>query len=651
MAESSKASQAYNAGSISVLEGLDPVRKRPGMYIGSTSVKGLNHLIYEIFDNSVDEHLAGYCKNITVTLGADGSATIEDDGRGIPVDLHEKGYPAERIIMTTLHAGGKFDNNNYKTSGGLHGVGSSVVNALSTKMCVYVKRGGNIYMDEYSRGEPTLHLEKGELLPIVGKGKGTGTKITFYPDETIFDTVKFKADSIRERLRESAFLNPELTVIFRNERDGASEEIFHEPGGLSGFVDSLVSLSPDSKRLSETVSVSGEKDGIIVNLAFCYTEAQGENVVSFCNNINTMEGGTHVVAFKSAYAKLLNQYARDMGYGKDKKGKEKKEGQALYSGNETRNGMIAVISLSHPSPRFAGQTKTKLDNSDVNGPINSVVSTKLTHFFDRNFDTLKMILDRAEQASKAASTVNVTIGDKKFAFEGNGKLARQESNDPEKCEIFIVEGKSAGGTAKTGRDRSFQAILPIRGKILNVEKQSVDKILANEEIKAIVNALGCGFSQGYGNDFDLSKLKYSKIIIAADADVDGGHISTLLLTLFYRFMPELIYAGKLYRAMPPLYRVKPKKGKEEYIYDDKALAAYRSVHGNNFDIQRYKGLGEMDSAQLWETTMNPRTRKLKQISMQDALDANRLTSVLMGEEVAPRREYIVTNADKANLDV
>ena len=637
---------AYNASNISVLEGLDPVRKRPGMYVGSTSVKGLNHLVYEILDNSVDEHLAGYCNNITVTLNKDGSATVEDDGRGIPVDLHEKGYPAERIIMTTLHAGGKFDNTNYKTSGGLHGVGSSVVNALSNKMTVDISRDGQIWHDEYSKGVPTLKLKKGELLPAIGKAKKTGTKITFWPDDTIFDTVKFKAESIRERLRETAFLNPDLTITFINLRDDKEPEVFHEPNGIAGFVDSLVAEDQEAKRLTETVTVAGEKDGIKITAAFCYTQTYGDNVVSFCNNINTMEGGTHVNGFKSGFAKVINQYARELG---NLKGKD-----ASFTGNDTRNGMTAVISVSHPSPRFEGQTKTKLDNTDVQSAMVSILNSELQHYFDRSLDCLKTIISRAEMAAKVRKEeekIRTNLADKKFAFEGNGKLARQESNDPSKCEIFIVEGKSAGGTAKTGRDRKYQAILPIRGKILNVEKQSVDKVLANDEIKSIVNALGCGFSQGYGNDFDISKLRYNKIIIAADADVDGGHICTLLLTLFYRFMPELIYAGKLYRAMPPLYRVKPKRGKPEYIYDDKALAEYRKKHGNSFDIQRYKGLGEMDSDQLWETTMDPKTRKLKQINMQDVIDANRLTSVLMGEEVAPRREYIVSNADKANLDV
>ncbi len=637
---------SYNASNISVLEGLEPVRSRPGMYVGSTSVKGLNHLLYEILDNSVDEHLAGFCDKITVSLNKDGSATVIDNGRGIPVDLHEKGYPAERVIMTTLHAGGKFDNTNYKTSGGLHGVGSSVVNALSKKMIVEVSRDGKVHYDEYERGIPVVELKEGDLLPVTGTSKTTGTKVTFWPDPEIFETVVFKADAIRNRLKETAYLNPSLTITFTNARDGKKPEIFSEPEGISGYVDSLAAANPEAKRLTETVSINGARDGIAVSIAFCFMQTFGDTLVSFCNNINTMEGGTHVNGFKAGFSKVINQYARELG---NLKGKDQG-----FTGNDTRNGMIAVISVSHPAPRFEGQTKTKLDNSDVQSVITAVMNANLQHYFDRNLPTLKKIIERAEMSVKARKEeekIRTSFADKKFAFEGNGKLARQESNDPSKCEIFIVEGNSAGGTAKTGRDRRFQAILPIRGKILNAEKQSMDKIIGNEEIKALISALGCGFMQGYGNDFDITKLKYSKIIIAADADVDGGHISALLLTFFFKFMPELVYAGNVYRAMPPLYRVKPKRGKTEYIYDDKALAAYRKAHGNNFDIQRYKGLGEMDAEQLWETTMNPATRKLKQISVDDVVEANNITQILMGDTVAPRRQYIEENADKANVDV
>lgn len=635
----------YNANSIAVLEGLEPVRTRPGMYIGSTSVKGLNHLIYEILDNSVDEYLAGHCKNIIVRLNKDKSATIIDDGRGIPVDLHEKGYPAERIIMTTLHAGGKFDNNSYKTSGGLHGVGSSVVNALSNKMIVEVSREGRIYRDTYSRGIPTTKLKKGELLPVVGTSDHTGTAITFYPDDTIFETIKFRADAIRERLHETAYLNPGLTLVFENDRDDIEPEIFHEPNGIVGFVNSIAENNAEAQRITDTINVCGEKDGIYISAAFCYTQKFGDDVISFCNNINTIEGGTHVNGFKSGFAKVINQYARELGNLKDK--------DPNFTGNDTRNGMIAVISVSHPSPRFEGQTKTKLDNADVQNAMVSILNTELQHYFDRNLETLKAIIGRAEASAKIRKEeekIRTNLADKKFAFEGNGKLARQESNNPKECEVFIVEGKSAGGSAKTGRNRKTQAILPIRGKILNSEKQTIDRVLANEEIKAIVNALGCGFSQGYGNDFNIDDLKYDKIIICADADVDGAHISTLLLTLFYRFMPELIFTGHVYRAMPPLYRVKPKRGTMEYLYDDKALESYRKKH-TGFEIQRYKGLGEMSAEQLWETTLNPRTRKLKQITIDDAVDANRVTSILMGEDVASRKEYIIKHADQAMLDV
>lgn len=450
---------AYSAKNITVLEGLQPVRERPGMYIGSTSVKGLNHLVYEILDNSVDEHLAGYCNKITVTLRKDGSATIEDNGRGIPVDLHDKGYPAERVIMTTLHAGGKFDNSNYKTSGGLHGVGSSVVNALSTKMIVDVHRDGNIYRDEYSKGIPTLKLKKGELLPIVGSTDHTGTTITFYPDSTIFETTKFKAEAIRDRLHETAYLNPNLTLVFINERDKADPEVFHEPNGIAGFVDYIVAGEPDTKRLTETITIQGEKDNIQFCASFCFVQKYGEDMVSFCNNINTIEGGTHLNGFRNGFTKVINSYARELGNLKDK--------DANFTGNDTRNGMIAVVSVNHPSPRFEGQTKTKLDNTDVQSAIMSILNVELQLYLDRHLETLKTIIARAEASAKIRKEeekIRTNLADKKFAFEGNGKLARQESNKPEECELLIVEGKSAAGTAKTGRNRKIQAILPIRGK-------------------------------------------------------------------------------------------------------------------------------------------------------------------------------------------
>lgn len=637
--------EQYNASHITVLEGLEAVRRRPGMYIGSTGAKGLNHLVHEILDNAVDEHFAGYCSRIVVTIRKDGGVSVEDNGRGIPVDMHEKGYPAERVIMTTLHAGGKFDNSNYKISGGLHGVGSSVVNALSRKMIVEVRRDGNVYRDEYAFGLPTLDLAQGDLLPVVGKAKGTGTTITFWPDEEIFDTVKFRPESIRERLHETAYLNPELELVLRNERDAQAEEVFREPGGLTGFVSALMAEDAETKILTPVIALGGEKDGIEFSCAFAFTQKIGDSLVSFCNCINTIEGGTHVTGFKAGFAKVINQYARELGNLKEK--------DANFPGNDTRNGMVAVISVKHPAPRFEGQTKTKLDNQDAQNAVAAVLNQELQHYFDRHLEELKTVISRAEMMAKVRKEeekIRTNLADKKFAFEGNGKLSRQESSDASKCEIFIVEGRSAAGSAKTGRDRRYQAILPIRGKIINCLKQSQSRVLANEEVLAIVNALGCGFSQGFGNDFDLAKLKYGKIIIMSDADVDGAHISTLLLTLFYQFMPELIYDGHVYRAMPPLYKVTPKKGEAEYLYDDKALEQYRAKH-RDFEIARFKGLGEMSAEQLWETTMNPRTRRLKQISLQDGVDATRLTGVLMGDDVPSRRQYIVEHADSANLDV
>ena len=633
----------YGADSITVLEGLEAVRQRPGMYIGSVSSKGLNHLVYEIMDNSVDEHLAGFCDTIWVTLEKDGSATVEDNGRGIPVDMHEKGVSAERVIFTTLHAGGKFDSSVYKTSGGLHGVGSSVVNALSTYLDIQISRNGKIYHDRYKRGIPDLQLEEG-LLPVVGKSKTTGTKINFLPDDTIFEKTRFKEEEIKSRLHETAYLNPGLTIIFKDMRGDEIEEIhFHEKDGIIGFVKDL---NKAKEVLHEPIYFKGEADGIHVEVAFQYVNEFHETVLGFCNNIYNSEGGTHLTGFKSSITNILNTYARQIGVLKDK--------DANFTGSDIRNGMTAVVSIKHPDPRFEGQTKTKLDNQDATKSVSKVTGDEIVRYFDRNLETLKIVLSCAEKSAKIRKSEEKAktnmLTKQRYSFDSNGKLANCESKEAEKCEIFIVEGDSAGGSAKTARDRNYQAILPIRGKILNVEKASIDKVLANAEIKTMINAFGCGFSEGYGNDFDISKLRYNKIIIMADADVDGAHISTLLLTLFYRFMPELILEGHVYLAMPPLYKAIPKRGNEEYLYDDKALAKYRKTH-TDFTLQRYKGLGEMDAEQLWETTLDPRRRKLKLVEVEDALMASNVTEMLMGTDVAPRREFIHRNAHEAELDV
>ena len=634
----------YDASSITVLEGLEAVRKRPGMYIGSVSRKGLNHLIYEIVDNAVDEHLAGFCTDIRVTLERDGSATVEDNGRGIPVGMHEKGMSAERLVFTTLHAGGKFDDSAYKTSGGLHGVGSSVVNALSTYLDIKISREGYIHHDHYERGIPTIELEEG-LLPKLGRTKATGTLVNFLPDAEIFEKTRFSATEVKSRLHETAYLNPELTIVFEDKRGDEPESItFHEPEGIVGFIKDL---NKKCEILHEPVYFKGESEGITVEVAFQYINEFRENVLGFCNNIYNAEGGTHLTGFKTTFTSVMNNYARELGVLKEK--------DPNFTGADIRNGMTAVVSIKHPSPRFEGQTKTKLDNQDAAKATGKVTGEEVVLFMDRNLDTLKNILSCAEKSAKIRKTEEKAktnlLTRQKYSFDSDGKLANCEKGDPSLCEIFIVEGDSAGGSAKTARDRSFQAILPIRGKILNVEKATIDKVLANAEIKTMINAFGCGFSEGYGNDFDISKLRYDKIIIMADADVDGAHISTLLLTLFYRFMPELIYEGHVYIAMPPLYKAMPAKGKEEYLYDDKALERYRKRHKGPFTLQRYKGLGEMDAQQLWETTLNPETRLLKLVEIEDARMASDVTEVLMGTEVPPRKAFIYEHAQDAELDI
>lgn len=634
----------YDADSISVLEGLEAVRKRPGMYIGSVSTKGLNHLIYEIVDNAVDEHLAGFCDHIEVTLEKDGSATITDNGRGVPVGMHQKGVSAARLVYTTLHAGGKFDDSAYKTSGGLHGVGSSVVNALSIYMDVEISREGFIHHDRYERGVPVIELNEG-LLPVIGKTKKTGTKVNFLPDDAIFEKTKFREEEVKSRLHETAYLNPNLTIVFMDKRIEPIEEItFHEPDGIMGFIKDLNSKK---EAVHDPIYFKGEAEGIEVEVALQYINEFHENVLGFCNNIYNAEGGTHLTGFKTTFTTIMNQYAREIGVLKEK--------DANFTGADIRNGMTAIVSIKHPDPRFEGQTKTKLDNPDAAKAAGKVTGDEIVRYFDRNLDNLKKILNCAEKAAKIRKTEEKAktnlLTKQKYSFDSNGKLANCESRDAKKCEIFIVEGDSAGGSAKTARNRMYQAILPIRGKILNVEKASIDKVLANAEIKTMINAFGCGFSEGYGNDFDISKLRYDKIIIMADADVDGAHISTLLLTLFYRFMPELIFEGHVYIAMPPLYKAIPKKGEEEYLYDDYALAAYRKKNPGPFTLQRYKGLGEMDADQLWETTLNPETRVLKLVEIEDARMASGVTEMLMGQEVPLRRAFIYKNAAEAKLDV
>lgn len=631
----------YDGNSISVLEGLDPVRKRPGMYIGSVGTKGLNHLIYEIVDNSVDEHLAGYCSEITVTLEKDGSATVEDNGRGIPVDINEQvGRPAVEVVFTTLHAGGKFGDGNYKISGGLHGVGSSVVNALSLWLEVNVKRDGKIYNQRYEQGKVCYDLKE------AGKCRknDTGTKVSFFPDAEIFEKIYFKADAIKSRLHETAYLNPNLTIIFINKRVGEEEEVtFHEENGIKAFISDV---NKEKEKVTDIIYFKKEQDGIEVEIAFQYINDFTENISGFCNNIYTQEGGTHITGFKSILTSTINQYARELGILKEKDNN--------FTGADVRNGLVAVVAVKHPDPRFEGQTKTKLDNPDAEKVTKSIAGEQLTLFFDKNLETLKNVISCAEKSAKIRKAEERTktnlLSKSKFSIDSNGKLSNCESRKPEECEIFIVEGDSAGGSAKSARNRKTQAIMPIRGKILNVEKASMDKVLANAEIKTMINAFGCGFSEGYGNDFDIEKLRYNKIILMTDADVDGAHIDTLLLTFFYRFMPELITHGHIYIATPPLYKVVPKKGEGEYLYDDKALEKYRKHH-TGFTLQRYKGLGEMDPKQLWETTLNPETRILKQVEIEDAKMASDVTSMLMGSEVAPRRNFIYTHATDAELDI
>lgn len=638
--------EKYDASSITVLEGLEPVRVRPGMYIGSVGTRGLNHLIYEIVDNSVDEHLAGYCRNIWVTLTADGACTVRDDGRGIPVGMHQKGVSAERIVLTTLHAGGKFDDKAYKTSGGLHGVGSSVVNALSQMMRVRVYQSGKIYEDSYERGKPTTELVNG-LLPVIGKTKETGTEISFIPDPEIFEKTRFKEEWLKSRLHETAYLNPQLTIHYADQRGEVPETIeYHEPEGIIAFVKEL---NKDSEPVTPEIYFRGECEGTTLECCIQFCDNFEENILGFCNNIFTQEGGTHIVGFKTKFTQLINSYARQLGILKEK--------DANFTGADTRNGMTAVIAIKFPDPIFEGQTKTKLASADAAKYVQSIVDAELQHYFDRNVEVVKAIIGCAEKSAKIRRAEEKAktnmLSKSKYSFDSNGKLANCISKDPEKCEIFIVEGDSAGGSAKTCRDRQTQAILPLRGKILNVEKASMDKVLANAEIKTMINTFGCGFSEGYGNDFDISKLRYNKIILMTDADVDGSHIDTLLLTFLYRFMPDLIREGHVYVSMPPLYQAIPHSKKEasEYLYDEAALTKYQKKHkAGSYDLKRFKGLGEMNPEQLWETTLNPENRVLKRVEIEDGRMASEVTSMLMGSDVGPRRDFIHDHANEAVID-
>ena len=649
----------YTGKEIVVLEGLEAVRKRPGMYIGSTGSRGLHHLIWEILDNSIDEHLAGFCSEINITVQKDGGICVEDNGRGVPTDVHPtKGIPTVRVVYTILHAGGKFGNTAYKVSGGLHGVGSSVVNALSTHMIVEVKKNGQIYRDEYKNGgNPVIPLENG-LLPAVGKcaKSASGTKVTFYPDDEIFETTTFKPEVIKKKLKEIAFLNKNLKLNYHNENDG-EEIVYLEKYGIQSFVSYI---NRDANVLhEEPIYIEGRSGDIEVEVAFQYTSSFSEQINPYCNRINVVDGGTLVTGFKTALTRIMNQYARELGVLKDK--------DDNFDGKDIRNGLVAIISIKHPDPQFEGQTKTKLGNTDAKSAVDEVFSTEVQHYLDKNVEILKKILDnsmKSYNARKAGDKARTAVLRQLNDTDTKSKLAACTSKKPEECEVYIVEGDSAGGTVKTARNRKTQAVLPLRGKILNVEKASLEKILQNNEIKTMIASFGCGI----GDEFDITKLRYDKIIILTDADVDGAHISTLLLTFFYRFMPELIYEGKIYRGLPPLYKVdfehkknagNTKKGRgkkdsiqSEYVFNDFELEKFRKNKDNKIiSIQRYKGLGEMDAEQLWETTLNPESRILAQVSISDTVEADDITTTLMGSNVPPRRQFIMEEAKYATLDV
>ena len=673
--------EQYNGSQIVVLEGLEAVRKRPGMYIGSTGSRGLHHLIWEILDNGIDEHLGGYCDRIEIELQKDGGISITDNGRGVPVDIHPtKHIPTARVVYTILHAGGKFGGGAYKVSGGLHGVGASVVNALSKKMVVEIKKDGKVYRDEYRDGGHIVTPLEGGLLPVVGscRKSDTGTKVLFYPDPTIFETVEFKTDIIRKKLKEVAYLNKGLTIVFKDKIAG-EELTYYEEYGIKSFVTYLTRET--TKLHPEPIYIEGKSGDIEVEVAFQYTDSFQEQINSYCNRINVVDGGTLVTGFKTALTRVMNQYARELGILKEK--------DENFDGKDIRNGLFAIISIKHPDPQFEGQTKTKLGNTDAKVAVDDVFTGEVTRYFDKNVEELRAVLEnsmKSYNARKAGDKARNAVLKQLQDVDFKSKLAACSSRKPEECELYIVEGDSAGGTVKTARNRKTQAVLPLRGKILNVEKATLDKILVNNEIKSMIAAFGCGIS----DDFDITKLRFDKIIILTDADVDGAHISTLLLTFFYRFMPELILEGKVYRGLPPLYKVtyedtedasedgsansaseadadtgktakgaKKAKGKgkgkksknEKYLFNDFELEKFRKEGKKILDLQRYKGLGEMDADQLWETTLNPETRILAQVSISDTVEADEVTTLLMSNNVPPRRAFIMEEARYAKLDV
>ena len=633
----------YGAEQIQVLEGLEAVRKRPGMYIGTTGPDGLHHLVYEIVDNSIDEALAGYGKQIDVTIHADNSISVLDYGRGIPVELHPKmGLPTVEVVLTVLHAGGKFGGGGYKVSGGLHGVGMSVVNALSTHLEVEIRRNGNVYRQTYCQGKTTSALE------IVGSAEDTGTRIHFVPDPAIFtETTVYDFKVLKKRLRELAFLNKGLRISLKDEREGKEqEEVYLQNGGIIDFVQAL---NEGKDAMNQVIYFEGERDGVQVEIAMQYTDTYTENIMSFANNIHTHEGGTHETGFKIALNRVINSYAR--------KNNIIKENEDNLTGDDIREGMTAIVSVKVPEPQFEGQTKTKLGNSEVRGICDSITGTSIAQFLEENPSVAKKMIEKSRNAARAREAARKAreMTRRKNVLESTslpGKLADCSAKDAAKCELFLVEGDSAGGSAKSVSDRNYQAILPLRGKILNVEKARLDRVLGSDEIRNMITAMGTGV----GEDFDINKARYHKLILMTDADVDGAHIRILLLTFLFRYMRPLIDAGYVYVAQPPLYGIVNKKGKVlEYLYNDEALDRYLETNGkerDKIDIQRYKGLGEMNASQLWDTTMNNETRTLLQVKVEDCVEADRLLNMLMGDKVEPRRDFITQNAKYVkNLDI